>query len=45
MFGDSCTLNQHVEVKGTLEVTQESFEEKYLGLPPTPEGRMTKGKF
>ena len=44
MFGDSCPLNQRVEVKDALEVTQESFEAKYLGLP-TPEGRMTKGKF
>ncbi len=44
MFGDSCPLNQRVEVKAALEVTQESFEAKYLGLP-TPEGRMTKGKF
>jgi hypothetical protein len=31
-------------VKQVLQVTQEIFEPKYLGLP-TPEGRMSKGKF
>jgi hypothetical protein len=41
MFGNSCPLNQHVEVKVALEVTQESFEAKYLGMPAL-EGRMTK---
>jgi hypothetical protein len=33
-----------VEVKNQLQVTQETFEAKYLGLP-TPEGRISKGKF
>jgi hypothetical protein len=33
-----------VEVKTCLNITQETFETKYLGLP-TPEGRMNKGKF
>jgi hypothetical protein len=32
------------EIKGVLQVVQETFEAKYLGLP-TPEGRMTRGKF
>jgi hypothetical protein len=33
-----------MEVKHQLQVTQETFEAKYLGLP-TPEGRISKGKF
>ena len=32
------------EVKSILEITQEVFEPKYLGLP-IPEGRMHKGNF
>ncbi|KAM0909255.1 hypothetical protein ACQ4PT_014931 [Festuca glaucescens] len=32
------------EVKETLHVTQENFETKYIGLP-TPDGRMSSGKF
>ena len=32
------------EIKGILQVETIGFEEKYLGLP-TPDGRMTKGKF
>lgn len=32
------------EVKNSLEVSASGFEEKYLGLP-TPDGRMSKGKF
>jgi hypothetical protein len=43
MFGDSCPLQLRVEVKEALQVTQESFETKYLGLP-TPDGRMCNGK-
>jgi hypothetical protein len=31
-------------VKGILQVTQEAFDAKYLGLP-TPEGRMGKERF
>jgi hypothetical protein len=31
-------------VKQVLEITQETFETKYVGLP-TPEGRINKGKF
>jgi hypothetical protein len=33
-----------MEVKAVLDVTHDSFEAEYLGLP-TPEGRMPKGKF
>jgi hypothetical protein len=44
LFGNSCAANVREEVKGVLQVSQETFETKYLGLP-TPEGRMTKGKF
>ncbi|KAK1644352.1 hypothetical protein QYE76_062157 [Lolium multiflorum] len=44
MFGDSCPMNRRTEVKEALQVTQELFEKKYLGLP-TPEGRMHGGKF
>lgn len=43
-FGDSCPLAQRLEVRNILEVTQESFETKYLGLP-TPDGRMSRGRF
>jgi hypothetical protein len=44
MFGDSCQTGDWDLVKGVLQVTQETFETKYLGLP-TPDGRMSKGKF
>jgi hypothetical protein len=44
IFGESCPLASRVEVKTMLQVTQETFETKYLGLP-TPEGRMSSGKF
>ncbi|KAK1660876.1 hypothetical protein QYE76_049035 [Lolium multiflorum] len=44
MFGDSCPMNRRTEVKEALQITQELFEKKYLGLP-TPEGRMHGGKF
>jgi hypothetical protein len=44
MFGDSCPMQLRGEVKEALQVTQESFETKYLGLP-TPDGRMCNGKF
>jgi hypothetical protein len=44
LFGDSCDPAVKEEVKQVLQVTQETFETKYLGLP-TPEGRMNKGKF
>jgi hypothetical protein len=44
MFGNSCPLESRTAVKDALQVTQETFESKYLGLP-TPEGRMSAGKF
>jgi hypothetical protein len=44
MFGNACPTPIRQEVKGVLQVTQEEFETKYLGLP-MPEGRMDSGKF
>ena len=44
LFGESCPLDVKEQVRVVLGVTSESFEEKYLGLP-TPEGRMSKGRF
>jgi hypothetical protein len=44
MFGNSCPMPIREEIKGALQVVQETFEAKYLGLP-MPEGRMTRGKF
>jgi hypothetical protein len=44
MFGESCPVEQRAAVKTCLQITHETFETKYLGLP-TPEGRMHKGKF
>jgi hypothetical protein len=44
LFGESCSLLRRTEIKQQLQVTQETFETKYLGLP-TPEGRISKGKF
>jgi hypothetical protein len=44
LFGEACPIINRAEVKEVLQVTQENFESKYLGLP-TPEGRMSKGKF
>jgi hypothetical protein len=37
-------LQLREDVKNALQVTQETFETKYLGLP-TPEGRMNSGRF
>jgi hypothetical protein len=44
MFGNSCPVETRAEVRTVLGVRQETFEAKYLGLP-TPEGRMSNGKF
>ncbi|KAK1660258.1 hypothetical protein QYE76_048417 [Lolium multiflorum] len=38
MLGDSCPMEIRTEIKNNLQVTQEAFETKYLGLP-TPDGR------
>ena len=43
-FGTSCPSTVQEEVRQVLQVQSLVFEEKYLGLP-TPEGRMSKGKF
>jgi hypothetical protein len=43
-FGQACEENVKAQAKSILQVTAETFETKYLGLP-TPEGRMSKGKF
>jgi hypothetical protein len=44
MFGDACPQARRIEVKQMLQIEQETFESKYLGLP-TPDGRMSRGKF
>ena len=44
MFGEACPTNLQEEVRDILNIQNASFEEKYLGLP-TPNGRMSKGKF
>jgi hypothetical protein len=44
MFSTVCTQEAQDMVRTTLQVVQRAFEDKYLGLP-TPEGRMSKGKF
>jgi hypothetical protein len=44
MFGEACPAERREQVKTVLQVSQEMFETKYLGLP-TPEGRMNRGKF
>ena len=43
-FGEACPTSVQEHVRDALHVTSLVFEEKYLGLP-TPEGRMSKGKF
>lgn len=43
-FGSACPATVQEHVRPILHVTTSCFEEKYLGLP-TPEGRMSKGKF
>ena len=44
LFGHACPEAAQDVVRTVLEVTKAEFEEKYLGLP-TPEGRMSKGRF
>jgi hypothetical protein len=43
-FGPKCEEDLKAQVKSIMQVCVENFETKYLGLP-TPEGRMSKGKF
>jgi hypothetical protein len=44
LFAESCPANLVQEVKQILDVSQEVFDPKYLGLP-VPDGRMRKGQF
>uniref|UniRef100_A0A452Y213 Reverse transcriptase domain-containing protein n=1 Tax=Aegilops tauschii subsp. strangulata TaxID=200361 RepID=A0A452Y213_AEGTS len=44
LFGEACPIAVQEEVRSVLQITNLHFEEKYLGLP-TPEGRMSKGRF
>jgi hypothetical protein len=44
MFGTACPQERKVQVKEVLQVVQETFETKYLGLP-TPEGKINRGIF
>ena len=44
LVGRSCPDVTRDEVKNILQITLTGFEEKCLGLP-TPDGRMSKGKF
>jgi hypothetical protein len=44
LFGKECPPDQRASIKRVLQIEQETFETKYLGLP-TPEGRMDRGKF
>lgn len=43
-FSKQCPLADQEATRQTLQVEQQVFEAKYLGLP-TPEGRMNCGKF
>uniref|UniRef100_A0A8I6YHP9 Reverse transcriptase domain-containing protein n=1 Tax=Hordeum vulgare subsp. vulgare TaxID=112509 RepID=A0A8I6YHP9_HORVV len=44
LFSSQCSAQVIQELKLTLDISQEAFESKYLGLP-VPEGRMHKGNF
>lgn len=44
MFGEATPLSEQMDTKATLQITNNVFEDKYLGFP-TPDGRMHKGKF
>ena len=43
-FGKGSTEDTKEQLKAVIGITSEALGEKYLGLP-TPDGRMTKGKF
>ena len=43
-FGRACQEETRMEVKEVLQVSKDTFETKYLGLP-TPNGRMSRGTF
>jgi len=44
LFGTGCPQDARTEVRGVLQLQEEAFETKYLGLP-TPEGRMKHDQF
>ena len=44
LFGSSCVMDKQEVVRGILNIGTVTFEEKYPGLP-TPDGRMSRGKF
>jgi hypothetical protein len=44
LFSDNCPETIQQEVRHTLDVSREAFEDKYLDYP-TPKGQMKKGKF
>jgi hypothetical protein len=44
LFSALCPQGVQASIQTILQVEQENFEPKYLGLP-TPEGRMHRGKF
>lgn len=44
LFGKHCSDQTQPGIKSLLDVQQNSFEDKYLGLP-TPEGRMKADRF
>ena len=44
LFGKSCAMDVQERIQSVLHVNVLSFEDKYLGLP-TPDGRMSRGKF
>jgi hypothetical protein len=44
IFCDSCPEERKIAVKAALQVQEDAFEDKYLGLP-TPAGRMHRGRF
>lgn len=44
MFGDATPTLLQDSIKVVLQVANNGFEDKYLGFP-TPEGRVSKGKF
>jgi hypothetical protein len=44
LFSPACSQDDQVDVRTILNVEQQFFDAKYLGLP-TPDGRMDRGKF
>jgi hypothetical protein len=44
IFSNDCPLENQERVRSILNIVQQDFEPKYLGLP-TPDGRMHKGRF